>query len=335
MPMPVGSFRDSSSISCRIEPGSPDISETRQWFVPLPTFSRVAFGFRPHPISLLRSVECGLRSLPPESLDDPLGYRTPCPNTGAAGSPRRARAFRPPPPEASPPIVSYRERWPPPRLRRGDPPGHRREGFSWSLFSLDPLGFAPFFPAESRLAHAAIRGLPFPVHPCKFLAFVDQGGPQSLENIVLHPPLIPTVNRTIVSKGLGQHVPLDPRSKPEDDSVHHLSQIRSRTTRLRGWVQLRDNGLHVLPHFIRNFPYRFQRNRVHRSFLRHPCLPLDRLPLTTLSAAGHPNQRGFEIFSKTFNVHSTKAHECSLRNFSLSSVPVLVKNISGTIVLLW
>ncbi len=116
---------------------------------------------------------------------------------------------------------------------------HHRE---WSPVALDQDGllgtvlgavcgvFPHVLPAESSFAQSTVCCLPAPIYSSELSAFLQQYGPNLLEDPVAAPPLEPAMDRAIVAEMPRKFVPLAPRSEAEDGAVDSRSPVDSRAT---------------------------------------------------------------------------------------------------------
>jgi hypothetical protein len=93
------------------------------------------------------------------------------------------------------------------------------------------VGFLPvFFPPGPGLAQHRVGRLPLPLHAADLVAFLDQYGPDLLEDAALDPALEPVVDGALGAVPLGQSLPLAAAPHPEDDPVEHLPPLRDAAT---------------------------------------------------------------------------------------------------------
>ena len=143
---------------------------------------------------------------------------------------------------------------------------HHRE---WSPVPLDQDGllgavlgavggvFPHVLPAESSFAQSTVCCLPAPIYSSELSAFLQQDGPNLLEDPVAAPPLEPAMDRAIVAEMLRKFVPLTSRSEAEDGAVDGRSPVDSRATAMslgRCRSVLPEDRLNPLPKLVVDFP---------------------------------------------------------------------------------
>src|SRR5271154_2272769 len=143
---------------------------------------------------------------------------------------------------------------------------HHRE---WSPITLDQdrllgpvLGavggvFSHVLSAESSLAQSTVCCLPAPIYSSELAAFLQQDGPDPLEDPVATPPLEPAMDRAIVAEMLWKFVPLTSRSEAEDGAVDGRSPVDSRATTMSlGCCRsiLQEDRLNPLPKLVVDLP---------------------------------------------------------------------------------
>jgi hypothetical protein len=120
------------------------------------------------------------------------------------------------------------------------------------------VGFLPvFFPPEPGLAQHRVGRLPLPVHGPELVTFLDQHGPDLLEDAVLTPPLEPAVDRAIVAEVLGELVPLAAGAEAEDDPVDRRPPVDAfAAAAALGWrgCVLQEDRLDALPERVAELP---------------------------------------------------------------------------------
>src|SRR5271167_3129884 len=143
---------------------------------------------------------------------------------------------------------------------------HHRE---WSPFTLDQdrllgavLGavggvFPHVLSAESSFAQSTVCCLPAPIYSSELAAFLQQDGPNLLEDSVAAPPLEPAMDRAIVAEMLWKFVPLTSRSEAEDGPVDGRPPVDSRATATslgRCRSILPEDGFNSLPKLVVDLP---------------------------------------------------------------------------------
>jgi hypothetical protein len=104
--------------------------------------------------------------------------------------------------------------------------------------------------------------LPLPVHRPEVVAFLDQHGPDLLQDAVSAPSLEPAMDRAIVAELLGELVPLAAAAEAEDDPVEGRPQVDARSPAVllgRWWGILQKDRLDPLPEAVGGFPDGLQR----------------------------------------------------------------------------
>jgi hypothetical protein len=119
-----------------------------------------------------------------------------------------------------------------------------------------------FFPPEPGLAQSPVGRLPLPIDRPEVVAFLDQHGPDLLEDAVSAPPLEPAVDRAVVAELVGELVPLAAGAEAEDDPVEGGPQVDAGPTAVRlrrRWGVGQEDRLDPLPEGIGDFPDGLQR----------------------------------------------------------------------------
>jgi hypothetical protein len=97
-----------------------------------------------------------------------------------------------------------------------------------------------------------------PVHPAEFVAFLDEQGPDLLEDAALDPTLEPVMHRALGAISLGELVPLAAAPHPEDDSIEHLPPVGGLAAGSLLGPELLEDGLDPPPEFVGDLPDRGQ-----------------------------------------------------------------------------
>src|SRR5205809_1599 len=88
------------------------------------------------------------------------------------------------------------------------------------------VGFFPtFFPPETGLTHAAVGGLPLPVHRGQLVALLGELRPDALHDAARAPALEPAVDGALGAEAAGQLVPLAAGAHAEDDAVQRPAPV--------------------------------------------------------------------------------------------------------------
>lgn len=157
------------------------------------------------------------------------GCRNPCPNTDAASCEASAWASgrRSPPGFAS--TASRHARW---RRRSPRPRGRhrlRRPSCVSPRFCLDPSGFCPLDPPQTRLGQGAVGGLPWPVYSPEFAARPRQLSPDFQEDAVADPSRKVAMRRPVGAQLFGQLVPLATAAHSVEDAVERPPPVAGRS----------------------------------------------------------------------------------------------------------
>jgi hypothetical protein len=119
-----------------------------------------------------------------------------------------------------------------------------------------------FFPPEPGLPQHPVGRLPLPLDGSEFVAFLDQHGPDLLEDTVAAPPLEPAVNRAVVTELLRELVPLAAAAEAEDDPVEGRPPVDPLAAAIRPgrwWGVFEEDRLDPLPEAVGDFPDGLQR----------------------------------------------------------------------------
>jgi len=90
--------------------------------------------------------------------------------------------------------------------------------------------FSHVLSAEASFAQSTVCCLPAPIYSSELAAFLEQDGPNPLEDPVATPSLEPAMDRAIVAEMHRKFVPLTSRSEAEDGAVDGRSPVDSRAT---------------------------------------------------------------------------------------------------------
>src|SRR3954454_11950611 len=122
------------------------------------------------------------------------------------------------------------------------------------------VGFLPVFsPPTPGLAQHRVGRLPLPLHAADLVAFLDQYGPDLLEDSALDPALEPVVDGALGAVPLGQSLPLATAPHPEEDRVEHLPPSGDATTRRLLRPEFLEDRLDPEPQLVGDFPDGAQR----------------------------------------------------------------------------
>ena len=131
------------------------------------------------------------------------------------------------------------------------------------------MGLGPAFsPPEAGLAQHPVGRLPLPLDRPQLVAFLDQDGPDLLEDPVLAPALEPAVDRAVIAEVLGELVPLAAGAEAKDDPVDRRPPVDPGATPIAfgsRWCVLQEDRLDALPEGIADLPDSLRR------FGRFPC----------------------------------------------------------------
>ena len=95
------------------------------------------------------------------------------------------------------------------------------------------------------------------MYSSELFAFLQQDGPNLLEDAVAAPSLEPAMDRAIIAEMLGKFVPLTSGAEAEDGAVDGRSPVDSRATAMSLGLRrsiLQEDRLNPLPELVVDFP---------------------------------------------------------------------------------
>jgi len=195
----------------------------------------------------------GLSQLPGRS-----DYHSPCPDTNSAAN-HQSESDVPQQLLRWLPLITWcRGHWQ--RLRQQPKAHHHAQQVNCVLrhFWRGLWGLGQSGPPKTRLAHSRICRLPLPIHPAQLAAVLDERRPDFVQHPQGYPSLKGSVHRTVVGEFFGQLIPLTSGPHAKDDCIECATRVDAFSSRQFRRVQLADNGLYLVPQFVRHTPNRWQ-----------------------------------------------------------------------------
>ncbi len=228
-------------------------------FVPPPNVGPAESSRRSYPASPHQCVVCGPDTRGQRQLGGRWDCHTLCPDIGAGAPGQWAEAAPPQWLPEWPPTAWCRGHWL--RLPLGSEALHPPlpTGFACCPPCPGPWDWGQSRPPQASFTQGAVRCLPFPVHTSQLFTFLNHDRPHLVQHTRFYPSLKSTMDGTIVTKSLGQMVPLATTTQAKDNSVKDWPWVDPLATSGFGRVSLQDNWLNFLPQIVRNLPNSFQR----------------------------------------------------------------------------